>query len=221
MERICRRVHPHSEERKQRGVSFESLSIPLSIVSITEIYLYNFEPFKPHFYIVKLGLQGYTLCFLCLLKNIDCRYSLEPPRRGGSNKYPQFMFWAEIWKISIFLPENFQCLMVKFSIYLNRRVFVMKYNAGSSHKILVSVTNADKSRTPTSYIYVVPQGLKWKVPEHSRLEVKVSIFKNWIDIVLKELPIYQILISIVLYVGNKYSLLFRNYIKLIEYLNKI
>ena len=27
-----------------------------------------------------------------LLKNIDCGYSLEPPRRGGSNKYPQFLF---------------------------------------------------------------------------------------------------------------------------------
>ena len=25
-------------------------------------------------------------------QNIDCRYTLEPPRRGGSNKYPQFMF---------------------------------------------------------------------------------------------------------------------------------
>ena len=22
-------------------------------------------------------------------QNIDCGYSLEPPRRGGSNKYPQ------------------------------------------------------------------------------------------------------------------------------------
>ena len=28
-------------------------------------------------------------------QNIDCRYSLEPPRRGGSNEYPQSMFWAE------------------------------------------------------------------------------------------------------------------------------
>ena len=27
-----------------------------------------------------------------LLKNIDCGYSLEPPRRCGSNKYPQSMF---------------------------------------------------------------------------------------------------------------------------------
>ena len=29
------------------------------------------------------------------LKNIDCRYSLEPPQRGGSNEYPQSMFWAD------------------------------------------------------------------------------------------------------------------------------
>ena len=35
-------------------------------------------------------------------------YSLEPHRRGDSNEYPQFMFWAEIWKISQFLSENFQ-----------------------------------------------------------------------------------------------------------------
>ena len=28
-------------------------------------------------------------------QNIDCGYSLEPPRRGGSNEYPQSMFWAE------------------------------------------------------------------------------------------------------------------------------
>ena len=32
-------------------------------------------------------------------QNIDCGYSLEPPRRGGSNKYTQSVFWAEIRKI--------------------------------------------------------------------------------------------------------------------------
>ena len=36
-------------------------------------------PFNP-IYIAKLGLQGYTSIFLFLLKNIDCGYSLEPPR---------------------------------------------------------------------------------------------------------------------------------------------
>ena len=29
-------------------------------------------PLKPHFYIVKMGLQGYTLSFSFLLKNTDC-----------------------------------------------------------------------------------------------------------------------------------------------------
>ena len=32
-------------------------------------------------------------------QNIDRGYSLEPPRRGGSNEYPQSMFLAEIRKI--------------------------------------------------------------------------------------------------------------------------
>ena len=32
-------------------------------------------------------------------QNLDCGYSLEPPRRGGSNENPQSMFWAEIRKI--------------------------------------------------------------------------------------------------------------------------
>ena len=91
---------------------------------ITKTYLYNVDSLKPHFYIVKLGIQGYTLFFLFLLKNIDCGYSLEPPCRGDSNEYTQYMFWAEIWKISEFLSEKFHFLVVKFSIYLNRHVFV-------------------------------------------------------------------------------------------------
>ena len=45
-----------------------------------------------HFYIEKLGFKGVYLFFLFLLQNIDCGYSLEPPRRGGSNVYPQSMF---------------------------------------------------------------------------------------------------------------------------------
>ena len=54
-------------------------------------YLYNFDPLKPHFYIVKLGFTGVYIIFLISAQNIDCGYSLEPPR-GGSNEYPQSMF---------------------------------------------------------------------------------------------------------------------------------
>ena len=63
---------------------------------ITKTYLYNFDPLKPHFYIVKLGFTGVYIIFLISAQNIDCVYSLEPPRRGGSNEYPQSMFCAEI-----------------------------------------------------------------------------------------------------------------------------
>ena len=30
--------------------------------------------------------------FYISTQNIDCGYSLEPPRRGGSNEYPQSIF---------------------------------------------------------------------------------------------------------------------------------
>ena len=33
--------------------------------------------------------------FLFFAQNIDCGYTLEPPHRGGSNEYPQSMFWSK------------------------------------------------------------------------------------------------------------------------------
>ena len=33
-----------------------------------------------------------SVIFRISAQNIDCRYSLEPPHRGGSNEYPQSMF---------------------------------------------------------------------------------------------------------------------------------
>ena len=48
-------------------------------------------PLNPTF-IVKLGFTGIYIIFLISDQNIDCGYSLEPPRRGGSNEYPQSMF---------------------------------------------------------------------------------------------------------------------------------
>ena len=70
---------------------------------ITKTCPCNVYLLEPHFYIAKLGYAGVYLFFLFLLQNIDCGYSLEPPRRdcgyslepprrGGSNVYPQSMF---------------------------------------------------------------------------------------------------------------------------------
>ena len=33
--------------------------------------------------------------FLIFAQNIDCGHTLEPPRRGGSNEYPQSMLWRK------------------------------------------------------------------------------------------------------------------------------
>ena len=73
---------------------------------ITKTYLYNFDPLKPHFYIVKLGFTGvYIIFFISAQKH---------------------RLWVLVRTASAsFLSENFQFLEVKFSIYLNRRVFVM------------------------------------------------------------------------------------------------
>ena len=53
----------------------------------------NIYPLKPHFHVEKLEYAGVYLFFLFLLQNID--------RRGGSNVYPQSMFWSKNNKIGI------------------------------------------------------------------------------------------------------------------------
>ena len=94
---------------------------------ITKTCLYNFDSLNPHFCVVKLGFTGVYIVFLISAQNINCGYSLEPPRRGGSNEYPQshVCFEQKYKKYQIFLSKNFHFLVVKFSVYLNRRVFVM------------------------------------------------------------------------------------------------
>ena len=96
---------------------------------ITKTRLYNFDPLKPHFYNSKTRVyRGIHYFSYFARKDIECGCSLEPPHQGGSNEYPQYMFWAEIWKYLNFLSEKFSFLVVKFSIYLNRRVFVRAWH---------------------------------------------------------------------------------------------
>ena len=51
---------------------------------------------------VNFQMKNYNI-FLKFAQNIDCGYTLEPPQRGGSNEYPQSMFWSKNKKICI--PE--------------------------------------------------------------------------------------------------------------------
>ena len=55
---------------------------------------------------------------------MHCGYSLELLGRGGSNEYPQSYFEQKYEKNQKFLSEKY-FLVVKFSVYLNRHVFVM------------------------------------------------------------------------------------------------
>ena len=40
--------------------------------------------------------------FYISAQNIDCGYSLEPPRRGGSNEYPQSMLMSRNKKNNVY-----------------------------------------------------------------------------------------------------------------------
>ena len=51
-----------------------------------------YTPTEPPFYIERLENAGVYLFFLFLFQNIDCGYSLELSRQGGSNVYPISMF---------------------------------------------------------------------------------------------------------------------------------
>ena len=50
--------------------------------------------------------------FLIFAQNIDCGYMLEPPRRGGSNEYPQSLFWSKI-KENRYTPANSSFFYIK------------------------------------------------------------------------------------------------------------
>ena len=108
--------------------------------NITKIYLCNFDPLKPHFYIVQLGFTGVYIIFLISAQNIDCGYPLEPPLRGKAvlTSTHNLRFGQKYEKYQNFLSENFPFLFVKFSIYLNRRVFVMMHTCAVRFLFLLS-----------------------------------------------------------------------------------
>ena len=94
------------------------------------------SPPKTESFLIKI-----LIFFHISAQNIDCGYSLEPPRRGGSNEYPQSMLLAEIRKI-MYTPINPIFTILKWSLTgskLNRYVFVMilPLQDGSSVAILL------------------------------------------------------------------------------------
>ena len=63
--------------------------------------------------------------FLIFAQNIDCGYSLEPPRRGGSNEYPQSMFWSKNKKnrYTLCIPQVYYMKVGFKGVYITRTCF--------------------------------------------------------------------------------------------------
>ena len=80
---LCKKQHENKQSVIMSMMTFITKTCPCNIHrffsgSKIENFIGNF------FYI-----------FLIFAQNIDCGYKLEPPRRGGSNEYPQSMFWSK------------------------------------------------------------------------------------------------------------------------------
>ena len=97
-----------------------SAQITIEDWNITKTCPCNVYPLEHHFYIAKLGYAGVFLFFLFLLQNIDCGYSLEPPRR----RVPTIYILSKNKKnIIIFSAENFQFLNLKKSLFIAWEIF--------------------------------------------------------------------------------------------------
>ena len=109
----------NTEDQNQSAhihIIFEQIVV--RIHAITKTCLYNFEPLKPHFNIVKLGFTGVYIIFLIFA----LKHRLWVLVRIAS---PTIYVFSRNMKNIRTLSENFQFLQVKFSIYLNGSVFVM------------------------------------------------------------------------------------------------
>ena len=95
-------------------------------LGITKTRLYNTDPLKPQFYIVQLGFTGVYIIFLISAQKHRLWVLIRTASPRRLQRVPTIYVLSRNKKnIRVFLSENFQFLDVKFSIYLNRRVFVM------------------------------------------------------------------------------------------------
>ena len=102
--------------------------------TIPKTYLYNFDPLKPHFYIVKLGFTGVYIIFLISAQ----KHKLWVLVRTASPTI--YVLSRNMKNIRFFYLNNCHFLVVKFSIYLNRRVFVMDLSILASDSLFALYT---------------------------------------------------------------------------------
>ena len=121
----------------------------LDYVYITITYLYNFYPLKPHFYTVKQGFRWVYIIFLISAQKHRLWVFTRTASPRRFKRVPTiYILSRNMKKISEFLSENFQFWVVKFSIYLNRRVFVMIMSVSSWSKLKTSDPRSKMSFLP-------------------------------------------------------------------------
>ena len=94
--------------------------------NITKTCLYNFYPLKPHFNIVKLGFTGVFYLISAPKHRLWVLVRTASPAVLTSTH--NLCFEQKYEKYQNFSSENFHFLVIKFSVYLNRHVLVMKKN---------------------------------------------------------------------------------------------
>ena len=113
------RIHHNAVNQHSFGTTNTDYNEPV----ITKTYLYNFDPHKPHFLYGKTGVYRAILYISYFCSKHRLWYSLEPPHRVPTI----FVLSRNMKNIEkIYLIFFFHFLVVKFSIYLNRHVFVME-----------------------------------------------------------------------------------------------
>ena len=85
------------------GVKCHLLWQPTYLVCITKTCLYNFDPLKPHFYIVKLGFTGVCIIFLISAQKHRLCVLAEAVLTSTHN----LCFEQKYEKYQIFLSEKF------------------------------------------------------------------------------------------------------------------
>ena len=79
--------------------------------TLIQIYTGKNSPSKTENFQIKT-----LIFFLISVQNINCGYSLEPPRLSGSNEYPQSMFLSRNKKNNVYpcKPQFYYVLKVGF-----------------------------------------------------------------------------------------------------------
>ena len=95
------------KKKKKNGVIIVCLDFVQQVITKTCLFKYteNFTTKKNENFTTKKN-ENFQMTnsdiFLIPAQNIDCGYSLEPPRRGGSNGYPQSMFLSRNKKNNVY-----------------------------------------------------------------------------------------------------------------------